>query len=125
VGLYLLAGAVGAPVFAGAAGGFTRFIGPTGGFLFGYLLSALVAGLIAGRPRAGKPTPLWRIILASILGIYAGYILGLPWLKHILGKPWPETLTAGLLIFIPGDTLKAVLAVLIAPRLRRIVAELL
>jgi biotin transport system substrate-specific component len=123
VGLYLLTGALGAPVFAGASGGFTRFLGPTGGFLFGYLLSALTAGLIAGRPRAGKPTPLRRIILASVLGIYAGYIIGLPWLKHILDKPWPETLTAGLLIFIPGDTIKAVLAVLIAPRLRRVIAE--
>ncbi|MDR2182111.1 MAG: biotin transporter BioY, partial [Treponema sp.] len=51
VALYLLAGALGLPVFAGAAGGIAHFAGPTGGFLAGYLLAGLAAGLIAGKPR--------------------------------------------------------------------------
>ena len=50
VALYLLAGILGLPVFAGGTGGIARFAGPTGGYLPGYLLAALTAGLIAGRP---------------------------------------------------------------------------
>jgi hypothetical protein len=51
VALYLIAGLIGAPVYAGATSGIARLLGPTGGFLFGYLLSAFVAGLLSGRPR--------------------------------------------------------------------------
>jgi biotin transport system substrate-specific component len=123
VALYLAAGAIGAPVFAGATGGFTRFFGPTGGFLLGYLLSALVAGVIAGQPKAGAAAPLWRIILAAVLGLLSGYLLGIPWLKHVLDTTWLGAFTAGFFPFLIGDTVKGVIAVLIAPRLRRVIAE--
>ena len=123
VGLYLVAGAIGAPVFAGATGGFVRLIGPTGGFLFGYLLSALVAGLIAGKARPGITTPLWRIILAAVIGLLSVYVPGLLRLKAAMGGDWPAVLAAGFLPFLIGDGIKAVAAVLIAPRLRRIAAD--
>jgi biotin transport system substrate-specific component len=125
VGLYLLAGALGAPVFAGASGGFTRFLGPTGGYLLGYLLSAIVGGLIAGRPRPGQATPRWRIILAIVPALLSVYLPGLPWLKHIMNISWPATLMAGLVPFLIGDVIKGIVLVLIAPRLRRVSAELL
>ncbi len=51
MGLYLLVGAIGIPVFAGGKGGFAHFFGPTGGYLFGYVLAAWVAGLISERSR--------------------------------------------------------------------------
>jgi biotin transport system substrate-specific component len=124
-GLYLLAGALGAPVFAGAAGGITRFLGPTGGFLAGYLLGALVAGLIAGRPRAGKQAPAWRIILATTLAFLSIYIPGLFRLKQLMNLGWTETAAAGFLPFLIGDAIKGIAAAAIAPRLRRIIAELL
>src|SRR4030066_809482 len=47
--LYLLVGAIGIPVFAGGKGGFAHFLGPTGGYLFGYVLSAWITGLISER----------------------------------------------------------------------------
>ncbi|GHV78666.1 biotin transporter BioY [Spirochaetia bacterium] len=125
VGLYLLAGALGAPVFAGASGGITRFLGPTGGFLAGYLLAALIAGLIAGRPRTGKRTPAWRIILAVTLAFLSVYIPGLLRLKQLMNLGWAEVAAAGFLPFLIGDTIKGIVAVSIAPRLRRIIAELL
>ncbi|GHT87239.1 biotin transporter BioY [Spirochaetia bacterium] len=130
VGLYLLAGALGAPVFAGASGGFARFLGPTGGFLLGYLLSALVAGLIAGRPRTEKRTPgtgrtLGRIILATTLAFLVIYIPGLLRLKQLMDLGWTEAVAAGFLPFLIGDTLKGIVAVSIAPRLRLVIAELL
>jgi biotin transport system substrate-specific component len=123
VGLYLLAGAIGAPVFAGAAGGFARFLGPTGGFLLGYLLAALTAGLIAGRPRPDVKTPRWRIILAVLAGFLIVYVPGVIRLKFVIDKPWAAAIAGGFTPFIIGDLVKGVLAVIIAPRLRRIAGE--
>jgi biotin transport system substrate-specific component len=124
VGLYLLAGALGAPVFAGASGGFARFLGPTGGYLLGYLLAALVAGLVAGRPRAGKPAPAWKLALGTALALLSVYVPGVLRLKQLMGLGWAEALVAGLLPFLAGDAAKGVAAALIAPRLRRVIAEL-
>ncbi|MDR2019454.1 MAG: biotin transporter BioY [Treponema sp.] len=120
--LYLIAGAVGAPVFAGATGGFVHFFGPTGGFLAGYLLSALTAGLIAGPPKNGLKTPLRRIILAVAAGLLVIYIPGVIRLKYVIGKSWTTALAAGFFPFIIGDLLKGAAAALIAPRLRRAAA---
>jgi biotin transport system substrate-specific component len=125
VGLYLLAGALGAPVFAGASGGFVHIIGPTGGFLIGYFLAALIGGLIAGAPHIEKKTPLWRIIIAVIAGLLLVYVPGVIRLKYALGSPWGTALTAGFLPFIAGDLVKGIAAVIIAPRLRRTAADIL
>jgi biotin transport system substrate-specific component len=123
VALYLLAGAIGAPVFAGAIGGIAHFAGPTGGFLFGYLLAAIVGGLIAGRPRAARAAPIWRIILAALLGLLAVYVPGVIWLKFSRNLNWAQALAGGFIPFIIGDVLKAIVAVIVAPRLRRAVAD--
>jgi biotin transport system substrate-specific component len=123
VGLFLIAGAIGAPVFAGATGGFVHFLGPTGGYLFGYLLSAITAGFIAGRPRAGLKTPLWRIILGTALGFLVVYVPGVIQLKVVINGTWKTALAAGFLPFLIGDGIKAVVAVLISPRLRRVASD--
>lgn len=125
VGLYLTAGALGAPVFAHNGGpmGIARFFGPTGGYLLGYLLGAVAAGLIAGRPKSGIKTPTWRVILAVITGILVVYIPGLLRLSAMMGGSLGKTLGAGFFPFLIGDSLKAVVAVLAAPRLRRAAAD--
>jgi biotin transport system substrate-specific component len=123
VALYLVAGAIGFPVFAGASGGFVHLIGPTGGFLFGYLLSAFTSGLIAGKPRTGKKTSLWRIILASAAGMLIVYVPGVIRLKFALDSGWAGVLAAGFFPFLIGDLIKAASAVIIAARLRPLLAE--
>lgn len=125
VGLYLLAGAIGLPVFAGASGGFLHFLGPTGGFLFGYLLSAILAGLIAGAPRAGVKTPMWRLALAAAAGALAVYIPGILQLKAALEASWIEAIAAGFTPFIAGDAVKTVIAALAAQGLRKSAANAL
>jgi biotin transport system substrate-specific component len=127
VGLFIVAGAIGAPVFAnnGSPMGIARIIGPTGGYLLGYLLGALVAGLIVGFPRPGVKVPLWRIMLAAIAGVCVVYVPGLTRLKMFLNISWWQTLVAGFFPFIIGDTVKGIVSALIAPRLRRIAGELL
>jgi biotin transport system substrate-specific component len=133
VALYLLAGAIGVPVFAGATGGIAHFAGPTGGFLAGYFLMPIVAGLIAGSPGAeaaraettGKRRFNWRLLIAVIAGLVVVYLPGVPWLKFSRNLSWPTAFAGGLIPFIPGDAAKGVIAFLIAPRLRRIAADYL
>jgi biotin transport system substrate-specific component len=122
--VYLAAGAIGAPVFAGASGGFIHLLGPTGGFLYGYLLAAITAGLIAGRPGAGIKTPLWRIIAAAAAGFLIVYVPGLLQLKAVAGLSWGGALLAGCLPFLPGDAIKAALAVIVSARFRKLTADM-
>ena len=125
VGLYLLAGILGFPVFAGGSGGIPRLLGPTGGYLIGYLLAALAAGFMAGRPRITHTTPLPRLIAAVITGFLIIYVPGIIWLKILNKLSWTRALLAGFVPFILGDAIKGAAAVLIVPRLRRIAADLL
>jgi biotin transport system substrate-specific component len=123
VALYLAAGALGVPVFAGAIGGAAHFAGPTGGFLFGYLLAAVTGGLIAGRPKASRPAPAWRIILAVFAGLLVVYVPGVIWLKISRSLSWAQALAGGFAPFIIGDALKGLIAAAVAPRLRKAAAD--
>jgi len=127
VALFIAAGAIGVPVFAsnGTPMGIARILGPTGGYLAGYLLGAFIAGLVAGFPLPGKKAPLWRLSLAAAAGVLAVYLPGLLRLKMYLGTGWARTLAAGFYPFIIGDAVKGVIAVLIAPRLRKTASQLL
>jgi biotin transport system substrate-specific component len=122
VGMFIVAGAVGLPVFANNTMGIARLIGPTGGYIFGYLLGAFAAGLVLGFPKQGEKIKVWRLVFAAILGGLVVYIPGLIRLRFVLDT-WPKTLAAGLYPFLPGDAIKAVVAALIAPRLRKTAAR--
>jgi len=123
VGLYLLAGILGFPVFAGGTSGIARLAGPTGGYLLGYLFAAFIAGIISGKPKHSAVTPLPRIIAAVIAGFLIVYGPGVIWLKISRNLSWIRALFAGFIPFIIGDVLKGIAAVLIAPRLRRLSSD--
>jgi biotin transport system substrate-specific component len=114
IAVFVLAGACGAPVFAGGKGGLAALAGPTGGYLAGYLVAALVVGWTAHRGQ----TRVTLDILAVVLGSLVIYALGIPWLKWVTGWPWDKALMLGMLPFIPGDALKAGAAVMLARSLR-------
>ena len=120
VALYLVAGALGLPVFSGAGGGIARFASPTGGYLIGYFFAALCAGFVAGKPK--KDTSLFRIILSAVLGFLVVYIPGLLWLFRFL-ESWPKTFAGGFFPFLIGDAIKIIIAAAAAKRLRKITAE--
>jgi biotin transport system substrate-specific component len=108
--LYLLVGAIGIPVFHGGKGGLAHFLGPTGGYLFGYVLASWLTGLISERSRG---ILLWEI-LGVIVGSLAIYSLGLPWLKVVTQMSWTKALTVGVAPFIIGDGIKASVALILA-----------
>ena len=108
--LYTLIGAFGLPVFAGGAGGAAYAFGPTGGYLFGFILAAYVTGLLAER---GLERSLRTSLLPFLAGTIIIYALGAGWLAFFVG---PQVAFAkGVLPFIPGDLLKLALAALALP----------
>jgi len=119
VALYLFLGILGLPVFSGGRGGFQVIAGPTGGFLIGYALAALSAGLIS---RAGKYS-LVSLIIAAMMATLVIYLPGLPWMHYQLTGlvedwSWASTWGKYTAPFLIGDGVKAVAAVLVAWFLR-------
>lgn len=117
VAVYLLAGACGMPVFAGGTGGPARFVGPTGGYLAGFLPAAGIIGWI-GEKGGGK------IVLdaaAMVAGTAVIYACGLTWLQMLTHMSGRQTLSVGMLPFLPGDAVKMAAAVIVLRVLRPIV----
>ena len=117
IGVYLLAGACGLPVFAGGLGGIGRIIGPTGGYLVGYLPTVYLIGKLSAR---SNPRVIYDV-LAMICGSVALYACGITWLKIVTGMTLAKTLAVGMLPFLIGDALKIVAAAAIARVLRPVV----
>jgi biotin transport system substrate-specific component len=116
VALYLLAGFCGLPVFAGGTGGIGRFLGPTGGFLVGYLPAVFLIGAIADRR---PPRMLWDVA-AMVLGSAVLYACGVAWLKIVTGTTLAKAAAVGMLPFLAGDALKIAAAAVIAKTVRPI-----
>jgi biotin transport system substrate-specific component len=114
MGLYLLVGVIGIPVFAGGKGGLAHFFGPTGGYLLGYVLASWVTGFISEKSRG----LLILDILAVLVGSLVIYGLGVPWLKMIAQMSWTKTLIIGMVPFLIGDAIKAAVAVVLARSVR-------
>lgn len=108
--LYLMQGAMGLPFFAAGRAGTAVFIGPTVGYLVGFILAAYLVGWLAER---GWDRQVGTAVFAMILGNLAIYACGLLWLARFM--PMEQLFAAGLLPFIPGDILKIVLAALVLP----------
>jgi biotin transport system substrate-specific component len=113
--VYVLVGAVGAPVFAGFTGGLGHILGPTGGFLISYPVAAAVAGL-AAKSVAGdsRRMGLWTGFLWGCVGLAVIYALGATWLAVVSGLTPIEAIAAGVLPFIIFDLVKVGLAALVA-----------
>jgi biotin transport system substrate-specific component len=107
--LYLLVGALGLPVFSGGRAGLAHLFGPTGGYLFGFILSAGITGFISGRFRRSRTGS----VIAVIFGSLIIYSLGVPWLKTITQMTWNKAWMVGMVPFLPGDALKAISAVIL------------
>jgi len=118
--LYLCLGAAGLPVFSGFEGGIGKLVGPTGGYLAGYILLALISGAFIDLARGRKALEL----VGMLTGTVVLYAFGSAWLAVQMKITFADALLAGVLPFIPGDLLKTAAAQLVGSlvkeRLKRI-----
>ncbi len=117
VAVYLLAGILGLPVFAGGTGGIGRIVGPTGGYLLGFLPAVYLIGLIS--KKGGQNTVM--DVVAMIAGTIVIYACGVAWLKTLTGMTLAKTLAVGMYPFLIGDAIKIAAALPIARGLRPII----
>lgn len=109
--------AMGAPLLAGGRGGLGVFAGPTVGFFVGWPFAAVAIGLIYRAMRARAPIT-GGIVACVLGGIGLLYLFGIVGLSLVTGMDLIAA-TIAVLIFIPGDILKAVIAAFIAREVRR------
>jgi len=126
VGLFLIAGALGLPVFAGGRGGFAVLVGPTGGYLAGYFIGALVAGFLARRKPSGKEgslasRPIMQITMAAFAGFLCIYIPGVSVLRSVTGMTFAESIAKGVTPFLIPDLIKMIALIPITLRLKPVV----
>lgn len=108
VGAWLLEGAAGLPVFANA-GATASLVGPTAGFLFGFLGMVALVGLASDR----GVKSVFGLSLVALAASALLYVPGLAWPALAMGKSVPDLLSGWMLPFLTGDVVKAVLAALI------------
>ena len=117
--VYVLLGAAGMPVFGGFTGGLGRVLGPTGGYILGYLpLAALTGAAVERFPSRRLPQ-----MLGMVLGTGALYALGTAWYCFQSGVAPSAALAACVLPFLPGDGVKLAVLLAMGPAIRSRLSE--
>jgi biotin transport system substrate-specific component len=112
VALYILLGLVGLPFFAEGKGGSAVILGPTGGYIIGFMVAGAVVGRLA---ELGWDRHLGGSLAMMIVGSVVIYAIGLPWLSAVGGYSLQETIAFGLTPFRAWDAAKLAVAAGIFP----------
>lgn len=116
MGVYILLGSVGVPVFAQMKAGLPVLLGPTGGYIWGFVIAAFVMGRIVEQ----LSQPGYKTMLAAMfVGLMIIYFTGTVQLAYVVNLTAGQALAAGVGWFLPLDTLKIFLAAGIAHAVRR------
>lgn len=116
IGLYLLLGAFGLPVFANGGGGLDHFAGPTGGYLVGFFFASFIVGLLSHI----EPKSIWKDFAAVVAGYLTIYSFGVVWLKLQTDLSWAEAISSGCLEFLVPMAIKTTGCVLLAQVIRKL-----
>ncbi|MCM1090110.1 MAG: biotin transporter BioY [Butyrivibrio sp.] len=121
--LYILLGFVGLPVFTNFSGGVGKVLGPTGGYIVGYVFLALIFGFFVEHWK-GR---LVMHIIGAALGTIVMYFFGTLWLAYLTHMGFVAALWAGVIPYIPGDIVKLAVSMAVGIQLRKrlVKAELL
>ena len=114
--VYLLVGLAGVPVFTGGTAGPGKLFGPTGGYIIGFLFTAVMIAYLRGSKYNFKRYAL----IVCLLGIPLIYAFGVVQLKFVTGMAWDKAFLSGVLPFIPLDIVKCVAAAFLAGPINRI-----
>jgi biotin transport system substrate-specific component len=115
---YLAAGAAGLPVFAGPVGGLGPLLGPTAGYLCGFVVATFVVGWLSERGWDGSMP---RLFVAMALGHVAILALGFAWLAFGVRLGVEKAWLAGVLPFLAGSLVKNALGAALVPAIRHLV----
>ncbi|WP_277051437.1 biotin transporter BioY [Ruania albidiflava] len=118
MGLYLLVGLVGLPVYSDGTAGLQVLLGATGGYLVGFVLAAAVMGWAA--ERGWDRTPL-RTLLLGLVGQGLIFGVGVPWLAFAAGLDFAGAMSAGVTPFLVGGVIKGLVAAALLPAAWRLV----
>jgi biotin transport system substrate-specific component len=118
VGLYIMLGTLGMPVFTNFEGGFHKIAGVTGGYIIGYIPCALATGFTVKIFKKHQ----WSYIFGMVIGTVLLYTCGTIWFVVQTGNSLAVSLTLCVTPFLIGDTIKIILAYIIAPQLRKALA---
>lgn len=113
--VYLLIGLTGLPVFSSFSGGIGKLLGPTGGYLIGYIPMAFFTGLFAAK----WPDNRWLQLCGMVIGTLCLYTFGTLWLSVSAGLDFAAALGAGVLPFIPMDLGKIVFVAVFGVKIRQ------
>lgn len=116
---YLVEGGMGLPVFANGTGGWLVIMGPTGGYLIGFVMAAFALGRLAERGMGRGPM---STALAMVIGTMIIYAFGVVWLGQFIG--FDKAIAAGVMPFLYGDVLKLTVAAGLMPLAWRAVRAL-
>lgn len=111
LGLYVVLGCLGLPIFSGGAFGLAKIMGPTGGYLLAFPIAAYIVGFLTNLRR-----DFWWIVLSMLVGSLSIFTLGVVQLNFIYMHHWTSSIQAGFLIFSWWDAVKILGAAAIAHR---------
>lgn len=112
--IYLLIGFAGAPVLSGCTGGAAKLLGPTGGYLFGFILMALIAGFFIDK----FYSKIYLQVIGMFLGLVVCYLFGTLWLAHEAGMSLSAAAAAGVWPFVALDCIKIAVSVALGRAVR-------
>lgn len=117
--VYLLIGFVGVPVFSSFTSGPAKLLGPTGGYLIGFIFMALICGFFIER----FPKKLYLHFIGMVLGTAVCYLFGTAWLAYQAKMTFSAALAAGVIPFIPGDLAKIIIAMIAGSQIRKVLKK--
>ncbi len=113
--IYILIGFIGLPVFSGFTSGPSKLLGPTGGYIIGFIFMSLIAGFFID-----NFFHKWYLcFVGMVLGTVVCYMFGTIWLSYQANLSASSALAAGVIPFIPGDLVKILIATFIGSQIRK------
>lgn len=117
--IFILLGTFGLPVFSGYSGGLSKLVGPTGGYIIGFLFTVYISSLFIHMKKG---------IIFDVIGMITGlalcYILGTIWFSYQQGKGFIASLLLCVVPFLIGDAIKIIVAVILGTQLNKRLAHL-
>ena len=112
--IFILLGTFGLPVFSGYSGGLSKLVGPTGGYIIGFLFTVYISSLFIHMKKG-----IIYDVIGMITGLALCYILGTIWFSHQQGKGFIASLLLCVVPFLIGDAVKIVVAVILGTQLNK------